>query len=211
MPPPTPHATRPIPIDRLDPHPANSNVMPKGLLDQLAREIERTGLYPPIIARPIGDRYQILDGHHRVLALKRLGYTTAQASIWQADDEQALVFLATLNRMRGDDDPRKRAALLARLRESIGISELSQRLPEDSRRIQKLLDLHAAPPSPKPPKPVDQMPVCIHFFVLPEERRMIEQRLRELGGTRESALFALLGLPTRFIQTPKDSSHGQTR
>ncbi|MEM6505826.1 MAG: ParB/RepB/Spo0J family partition protein [Planctomycetota bacterium] len=195
MPPPTPQATRPIPIDRLDPHPANSNVMPKGLLDQLAREIGRTGLYPPIIARPVGERYQILDGHHRVLALKHLGHTTAQAAVWRADDEQALVFLATLNRMRGDDDPRKRAALLARLRESMGISELAQRLPEDSRRIKKQLALHAAPPSPAPPKPVDQMPVCIHFFVLPEQRRLIEKRLRDRGGTREQALLSFLDSP----------------
>lgn len=195
MPEPIPPPTQTIPIDRLDPHPLNSNVMPKALLDKLARTIRRTGLYPPIIVRPIGDRYQILDGHHRVRVLEQLGHEAVNAVVWPVDDEQAMVMLASLNRMRGEDDPRKRAALLSKLNRSMGVSELAQRLPEDLARVKKMLALNAAPPSPKQPNPVDQMPVCIHFFVLPEHRRAIEHRLREHGGSRESALLDLLDLP----------------
>ena len=183
-----------IPIDLLDAHPANSNVMPKALIDKLADEIDRTGLYPPVIVRPVGDRYQILDGHHRVMVLKRLKHDTIQAVVWQADDQQALLFLATLNRMQGDDDPCKRAALLAKLRCSMDVSELAKRLPEDSQRVRNLLAIHAAPPSPKAPKPIDQMPVCLQFFLLPAQRTAVEQKLREHGGVREQALIALLGL-----------------
>ena len=192
---PNPQQKHTLPIDRLDAHPANSNVMPKALLDKLASEIERTGFYPPVIVRPIGERYQILDGHHRVLVLKQLGHANANVVVWQADDQQALLLLATLNRMRGDDDPRKRAALLAKLRESIGVSDLAKRLPEDGMRIKKMLALHAAPPSPKPPQAVDQMPVCVHFFLLPEQRQAVERRLAAQGGAREAALLALLNLP----------------
>lgn len=195
-----PQQTLRLPIDRLEAHPANSNVMPKALLDKLASEIQRTGFYPPIIVRPIGERYQILDGHHRVIVLKQLGYTDVDVVVWQADDEQALLLLATLNRMRGEDDPRKRAALLAKLRESIAVSDLAQRLPEDSARIKKMIALHAAPPSPKALKPVDQMPVCLHFFLLPAQRKAVEQKLSTQGGTRESALLALLNLPEEDSQ-----------
>lgn len=190
-----PQQTLTLPIDRLDAHPANSNVMPKALLDKLANEIERTGFYPPIIVRPIGERYQILDGHHRILVLKQLGHLNANVVVWQADDEQSLLLLATLNRMRGEDDPRKRAALFAKLRESIEVSELAQRLPEDGVRIKKMLALNAAPPSPLAPRPMDQMPVCLNFFVLPQERKAIDRKLAEHGGTREAALLELLDLP----------------
>lgn len=183
-----------LPINQLDAHPANSNVMPKALIDKLADEIERTGLYPPVIVRPIGERYQILDGHHRVAVLRRLGHETANAVVWQADDQQALLLLATLNRLRGDDDPRKRAALLAELHRSMGMSELAERLPEDRERVKKLLALNAAPPSPSTPTPLDQMPVSLHFFVLPDERRAVERRLREHGGQRERALLSLMGI-----------------
>lgn len=184
-----------LPIEQLDPHPLNSNVMPKALLDKLANEVQRTGLYPPIIIRPVGGRYQILDGHHRVQVLKQLGYVMANVVIWPVDDEQALLMLASLNRLQGDDDPRKRAALLAKLRASMPISELAQRLPEDVARVKKLLELNAAPPSPQSPQALHQMPVCLNFFVLPAQRSMIERKLAEHGGSRESALLALLNLP----------------
>lgn len=191
---PSQQQSKTIPIDRLDAHPANSNVMPKALLDKLANEIERTGLYPPIIVRSLGERYQILDGHHRVLVLRQLGYIEIDAVVWPVDDEQAMLMLATLNRMRGEDDPRKRAALLNKLSQSMGVPELAKRLPEDVSRVKKLLDLHAAPPPPKPAQPIDQMPVCLHFFLLPAERKAVEQKLREVGGSRERALLTALGV-----------------
>lgn len=196
MPEPPHPATQALPIDRLDPHPLNSNVMPKALLDKLANEIRRTGLYPPVIVRPNDERYQVLDGHHRVRVLRQLGHDTVQANIWAVDDEQAMLFLASLNRMRGEDDPHKRAALLDRLRQNMGVSELAQRLPEDAGRVKKMLELHAAPPSPKPPQPIGEMPVCLTFFVLPGQRQAIEQRLCEQGGPRGSALLALLNIST---------------
>ena len=166
----------------------------RALFDKLVDEIKRTGLYPPIIVRPVGDRYQILDGHHRVQALRQLGIDHAQAVAWQADDTQALLLLATLNRLSGDDDPRKRSALLAQLTRSIDIDELSRRLPEDRARIKKLLTLNADPPSPRVPTPVEEMPVCLHFFLLPAQRTAVERRLREAGGPREAALMKLLSI-----------------
>jgi len=181
-----------LPLDRLDAHPANSNVMPRALMDKLSHEIRRTGFYPPLIVRSIGDRFQILDGHHRAAVLRELGHTEAQAVVWRADDEQALLLLATLNRLRGDDDPRKRAALLAELRKSIEVSELALRLPERREQIGRLLELHETPPAPRSPRPIDQMPVSLHFFLLPAQRRAVEERLRGQGGTREEALLNLL-------------------
>ena len=183
-----------LPIDRLDPHPDNSNVMPKALVDKLAAQIKSSGRYPPVIVRPIGGRYQILDGHHRVQVLRRLNHTKVNCVVWDVDDEQALLLLATLNRLSGDDAPRKRAALLARLNQSMDVKELAVRLPEDAERVRKLLSLHAAPPSPNPPTPVERMPVCLAFFLLPAQRSAVERVLRSHGGTREQALLDLLGV-----------------
>ena len=193
-PPPTNPPARPLPIDLLDDHPANSNVMPKALVEKLANEIKRTGLYPPVIVRSVGERYQVLDGHHRVAVLRGLGHEEVQAVVWQADDEQALLLLASLNRLSGSDDPRKRASLIAQLNQSLDLSELAQRLPEDREKVRKLLELHAAPPSPKAPTPLDALPVSVHFFMLPKQRSAVERRLKEQGGTREAALLSLLGI-----------------
>lgn len=185
-----------LPIDQLDAHPDNSNVMPRALFDKLAERIGATGRYPPVIVRPIGERYQIIDGHHRVQALRQLGNASAQCVVWPVDDEQALVLLATLNRLAGDDDPRRRAALVVKLGATMDVHELARRLPEDAERVRKLLSLHAAPPSPLTPKPVEQLPVCLHFFLLPDQRRAVERVLAEHGGPREAALLSVLGVST---------------
>ena len=52
-----------IPLDRLVPHPENSNRMPPRLLEKLKGHIQRTGLYEPLVVRPLGGdcRLQIED------------------------------------------------------------------------------------------------------------------------------------------------------
>ena len=192
----SPEGPAELSIEQLDAHPANCNVMSKGLFAKLADEIGRSGHYPPVIVRPVGERFQILDGHHRVMVLRRHGQQRVRCVIWRVDDEQALLLLATLNRLSGDDDPRKRAALLGKLSESMDVQELARRLPEDAERVRQLLALQAPPPSPRPPMPIEQMPVCLHFFLLPEQRRAVERVLTEHGGGREQALLELLGIET---------------
>src|SRR5688500_8882295 len=128
-----------IELTQLRAHPLNSNVMPDDLLDKLAAQIQPTGMYPALIVRPSrvarpesrvedGHRtqdagretFQVLDGHHRWKALARLGHLTARCEVWDVDDAAALMFLATLNRLRGEDDPRRRASLLDQLATATG-------------------------------------------------------------------------------------------
>ena len=183
-----------IPLDRLRAHPLNSNVMPEPLLAKLTLHIERTGQYPPIIVREYEEDYQILDGHHRVQALRRLEHTQAKCDVWDVDDEGATLLLATLNRLQGSDDPLRRSALLADLRERSGRSaaDLARWLPEDGERVERLLRLQAPPTIAMAPRPIGAMPVAVHFFLLPDQRATLEMRLGELGGRREEALMRLV-------------------
>ncbi len=183
-----------IPLKQLQPHPANSNVMTGELFDKLIEHIKRHDRYPPIIVRQLTDSqdYQIIDGHHRVRAVEKLGYAKARCVVWQVDDDETLVLLATLNRLQGQDDPHKRAALVARLSERLDIAKLAQLLPEQVEQLERLGRLHAPPPAPRPPQRLDDMPVPVHFFLLPAQRRQLEQKLKQLGGPREQALMTLV-------------------
>ncbi len=187
-----PHVLR---IDELHAHPANSNVMPPEALGKLTEHLRRSGRYPPVIVRrsphAAAGGYQILDGHHRVEALRRIGVTEVRCVVWDVDDQEALVLLATLNRLQGQDDPRKRAALVHELSRRIDVSELAARLPEELEQVEKLLKLHSPPP-PRPPQDVSKMPVAVHFFLLPEQRRELEAELGRRGGSREEALMQLV-------------------
>ena len=87
-----------LPLDALHAHPANANVMPPELLDKLVAHLRDTDRYPPIIVRPIPGaeplaasheppgKYQILDGHHRAIALRRLARTHARCVVWDVDE-----------------------------------------------------------------------------------------------------------------------------
>jgi ParB-like chromosome segregation protein Spo0J len=136
-----------IPLSRLRAHPQNANRMDEAFLDKLAANILREDNYPPLIVRPhpqhTGD-YELLDGHQRCGALARLGFADARCYVWPCDDATALVLLATLNRLEGQDDPRLRAELLRELASALPGDELALLLPEDASALRNglaLLDL----------------------------------------------------------------------
>lgn len=192
-----------IPLDQLERHPLNSNVMPRELFAKLVEHIGRTDRYPPVIVRPMDpaastfdnqSRFQILDGHHRIEALRQLKRPAARCVVWQVSDDEALLLLATLNRLQGRDDPHRRAALvaeLARLRQAKA-GDLAKLLPERGGELESLMSLRQEPPAPRPPQALADMPVAVHFFLKPAERDVLEQALRQAGGGREAALMRLV-------------------
>jgi hypothetical protein len=102
------------------------------------------------------------------------------------------MLLATLNRLRGDDDPRLRGQLLRDLAERLGEKQLLAGLPESRPQLEGLLRLPNDPPRPCEPTDLERMPTAVHFFLLPAQRRVLDQRLRELGGAREEALMRMV-------------------
>jgi ParB-like chromosome segregation protein Spo0J len=129
---------RRVQLEHLIAHSANANVMEEGRLEKLAENIGREQNYPPIVVRPHPGRdgcFQILDGHQRLEALRHLGHTEATCYVWPCDDQTALVLLATLNRLEGQDDPRLRAELLRQLTQLASPEELVLLLPEDASAI----------------------------------------------------------------------------
>lgn len=87
----------------------------------------------------MGNEYQILDGHHRMIVLQELGYKTAKCEVWDVDDKQALVLLSTLNRLRGSDDIEKRSTLLHELSINYPDADFMDWIPESPTAISSLL------------------------------------------------------------------------
>ena len=132
---------RMIPLDDLLPHPLNSNLMPEDLQAKLKAHIKRTGRYPFLVVRPHPEepvRFQVLDGHHRVAILRGLGHTEARCDVWDVDDRDAKLLLATLNRLQGQDLPIKRAQLIHEMLGEMSVSDLAGLLPETDREIEEL-------------------------------------------------------------------------
>lgn len=205
-------STRMIEIERLRPHPLNSNIMGRDRLVTLRRHIEQTGRYPPLIVRPHEDAYQILDGRHRARVLAAMGMTEAQCIVWAATDREAMLLLATLNRLEGSDEPRARARLLSALMDTTGgpeeIDSLLRLLPESRSKWKAILKHLDPPPTPVTPRAVKELPSAVHFFLCAADRRQLEKTLRTIGGRREAALMRLVDAYSRDTVTqPADGEH----
>lgn len=197
-----------VELSRLEAHPANSNTMPDKAYAKLKAHLEQSDRYPPLIVRALPpapdaetgegvahevERYQLLDGHHRAKALRELGKTAARCDVWDVDEDEALVLLATLNRLRGRDDPRKRAALLDELGRRFDRKALLTRLPETPEKLKRFEDMHGVGPRLRAPQRLADMPVAVHFFLKPREKRTVDAALRSAMSaglaTREAVLL----------------------
>ncbi len=150
-----------IALEKLVAHPDNPNRMSKGKFGKLLRNIERTGRYEPLVVRPCPNKscrscakrnanvdrktcFQIINGHYRWRVLKELGYKTAEAIVWDVNDQDTDIMLATLNRLGGSDVLDKKLALLKRLNRSAfrgHTAELAKLLPQTKNQIKRLTQL----------------------------------------------------------------------
>lgn len=175
-------AIQSIPLDKLVAHPDNPNQQSKVNFGKLVRNIEQTGRYEPIIVRPHpqrGDFFQIINGEHRCKVLAKLGYKTADCIVWDIDDEQTDVLLATLNRLGGSDELDKKLNLLNRLRKRMESGELARLLPQTAKQIEQLTNLKM------PSRPVETNAKCFSnpmvFFVNDAQQETIEKALSLAG------------------------------
>ncbi len=184
-----------VPLDRLVPYPANPNIMDEELLEKLAANIRREDDYEPIAVRPDPGRrgyYQILNGHQRWEVLCRLGHEEALCYVWPCDDEAALLLLATLNTLRGQDDPLKRAELLKELSGLAAPEELARILPESATLIHQTLeildlDLDSLLAYLQKDAGSGSGLRAISFAVTPEDEAVIEEAVRLVAADLDGA------------------------
>ncbi len=208
---------RMVPIDDLRPHPLNSNVMPDDLRAKLTAHIKRTGRYPFVVVRPHPDnagQFEILDGHHRVEILRELGQTEARCDIWNVDDREAKLLLATLNRLEGQDLPIRRAQLIHELLGEMNLGDLGGLLPETDKQIEELEALLQFPADEiaslleaEAEKAEKVLPRVLTFVVTPEQHGLIEQAVELASdGTegRDRKSRGLTNLAQQFLEARSD-------
>jgi ParB-like chromosome segregation protein Spo0J len=173
-----------IPLEALEPHPENSNRMPERLLEKLKGHIQRSGRYEPLVVRPLQNvegRYQILNGHHRTEVLRQLGHSHARCDVWEVDDAEARLLLATLNRLEGRDDPAARGRLVAHLAETCPPADLAKLLPEPADAVERLLALARPPAAVLDPDDVEPIPRPMTFFLTEEQHALVTDALGEIA------------------------------
>ena len=204
---------RMVPIEDLRPHPLNSNVMPEDLREKLKTHIHRTGRYPFVVVRPHPDEpgtFQVLDGHHRVEILRELGHREVRCDVWQVDDREAKLLLATLNRLQGQDLPMRRAQLIHELLGEMSVDDLAGLLPETDKQLEELHALLEFPAdeianllAERAEAEEKVLPRVMSFVVTPEQEELIEHAVEAASdGTagRDRKARGLANLARHFLE-----------
>lgn len=135
------------PTNTLRDAPQNANKMSAATYRELVLSIRRIGFVVPIVARDLGDgELEIVDGHHRVKAMKELGEVAVPTLIVTGDEDPRLVALA-LNRLRGETDLAVASMIVEELLES-GLSTMDLSITGFSER--ELGELVSALEQPDP-------------------------------------------------------------
>lgn len=129
-------------------------------LKELCASIQEHGLLQPITVRRKGDRFQVVAGHRRAEAFRRLlavaetddarrRYVAIPAQERVASEEQMAVFALVENMQRADLSPLDAAAGLARLQELNpelkGAREIAAATGLQADKVKRLLRLNEAP------------------------------------------------------------------
>ena len=130
-------------------------------LAELVRSIEEHGLLNPILVRRVGEKYQVISGHRRLAAYRRLqlaAKTDADKAKYAAiparelphvDDEQMLLLGLTENLLRVDISPLDAAMGLVQLRRLRPALSSANKIAETTGlqvdKIKRLLRLADAP------------------------------------------------------------------
>lgn len=117
-------------------------------ISELVQSISEIGLQQPILVRPVGDRFEIVFGHRRFLAVKSLELSTIAAFVRKMTDEEAAVIRAAENLARVDLTPLEEAATYRDLIDTHGMSveKVAQKMGIAPFTIKRRLDILKMPP-----------------------------------------------------------------
>ena len=77
------------------------------------------------------------------IPVKELDYERADCVVWDVGDSEALLLLATLNSLAGSEDVYKKSELIRNLSREYSLKELSGKLVDNAKSIQRLLNFKA--------------------------------------------------------------------
>lgn len=109
-----------VPVDLFDPSPFQTRT--NWDLSDLLGSIDTNGFLGAILARPMGNRYEIVYGERRLRSCKELGYKTIPTIVEVLADEQAAAMTAAENLKRRDLDAFEESDTYARLQERFSYS-----------------------------------------------------------------------------------------
>jgi ParB family transcriptional regulator, chromosome partitioning protein len=133
-----------VDIDLIDPSPFQPRTrFREEALDELARSIRSSGIVQPLVARRMGNRFELIAGERRWRAAQRAGLTRVPVVTRYVPDEKALEMTLVENLQREDLNPIEQAHAFQRLTEEFHFTqeEVADRTGKDRATVANALRL----------------------------------------------------------------------
>lgn len=126
-------------VDRMDIDPER--------VDELAVSIDEVGLLQPILLRPTGERFEVVAGRRRLLAIQKLEVERIDAIVRKMSDAEAAIIRATENLAREDLTPFEEARIFQNLMETHGMEgeEIGRKFGYKPGTVRRRMDILKMP------------------------------------------------------------------
>lgn len=137
-----------VPVHQIDEpgNPVRFNAWEEDI-DELARSIEKIGLLQPLTLRKKGERFEVIAGHRRLAAIRKLGLPFALSIIVVADDDKADVMKIHENLKRTDVNPVDEAIFIKAFmdKNELTVSEVAGQVGRSDSWVRSRLELLSYP------------------------------------------------------------------
>ena len=134
------HTLKSIPIDAIDPDPDNPNMMSDKQMEALELSIKKHGFAKDIWVNDTGrGRYRVIDGHHRLIIMKKLGRKAIKCRVFKMDDTRVRILRQVGNNLTGVHNHTKDAEEIRKIIDSMGLESLSEITGKSEYHYRKLI------------------------------------------------------------------------
>ncbi len=176
-----------LPIEVLVENPRRTSRISRIYAKKLTQNIGETRHYEALTVRPSpsgNGRFEILNGHARLEALRSLDISTAKCDIWEITDRETGLFLAVLNKLRGTEVPELRLQLLLGLLKDYSKIDLATLIPETQSHLTRLEQIPAEAQRRRETKARPDV-VLITFHMDHASHKTVNRALEQLMETHQ--------------------------
>lgn len=117
-------------------------------ISELAESISEIGLLQPVLLRPLNGRLEMVAGHRRLLACKKLGLSRIDAVVKEMTDQEAAIIRASENLERKDLSPIEEAIIFGNLttKYKMSLEQVARKFGYKPGTIRRRMDILKMPP-----------------------------------------------------------------
>lgn len=119
----------------------------EGELSELKESIKEQGLLQPLVVTPRGDRFEIVAGDRRFLAVRTLGWDLVPCAVRKTDKAEAVILRAVENLQRVDLTPIEEAKIYEGLhtREGMSFAQIGKRVGKSPGPVERRIHMLEMP------------------------------------------------------------------